>query len=252
MQAFILGCVEGITEFLPVSSTAHLILAAYVMDVEQTDFLKSFEIIIQLGAILAVVALYWRQFMDLDVVKRLIVAFIPTGILGIVLYRFVKEYLMDSGAVILGALFLGGLFLIVFEKWHVEKPGAIDDITAIPYKKCLVIGIFQSLAMIPGTSRSAATIIGGLVTGFTRKTIVAFSFLLAVPTMAAATGLDLIKNASSFSSAQSLVLAIGFITAFVSAILGIKFFLSYIQKNSFIVFGIYRMILAVVVYIFLF
>ncbi len=246
IQALILGCVEGITEFLPISSTAHLILTSHVLGIGQTEFMKSFEIIIQLGAILAVVVLYWRELMNMEVIKRLIVAFVPTGILGVLFYNVIKTYLMNSDAVILMALFLGGLFLVLFEKWHVEKNDVISDISAISYKKCLVIGIFQSIAMIPGISRSAATIIGGLALGFKRETIVAFSFLLAVPTMIAATGFDLIKNASSFSSSQAVVLAIGFVTAFVTAILGIKFFLAYIRKHSFATFGIYRMIIAMV------
>ncbi|MFA5986870.1 MAG: undecaprenyl-diphosphatase UppP [Parcubacteria group bacterium] len=252
IQALILGCIEGVTEFLPISSTAHLILISHVMHIVQTDFMKSFEIIIQLGAILAVVALYWKQLLNVEILKRLIVAFIPTGVLGVVFYHVVKKYLMDNDAVILGALFFGGLFLILFEKWHTEKSDALNDIATISYKKCLAIGVFQSIAMIPGVSRSAATIIGGLVMGFKRETIVKFSFLLAMPTMVAATGLDLVKNVSSFSASQSHVLAIGFITAFITAILGIKFFLVYIQKHSFASFGVYRMIIAIVFFILFF
>lgn len=252
IQAFILGCVEGITEFLPISSTAHLILTSHVLGIGQTEFMKSFEIIIQLGAILAVVFLYWRDLMNMEVIKRLIVAFVPTGILGVAFYHVIKTYLMNNDKVILIALFLGGLFLILFEKWHIEKNDAINDIVSVSYKKCFIIGIFQSIAMIPGISRSAATIIGGLVLGFKRETIVSFSFLLAIPTMVAATGFDLIKNASSFSSSQSIVLAIGFMTAFVTAILGIKFLLTYIRKHSFVAFGMYRMIVAVVFFVLFF
>lgn len=252
LQAFILGCIEGVTEFLPISSTAHLILTSHVMHIAQTDFMKSFEIIIQMGAILAVVVLYWKQLLNIEVLKRLIVAFIPTGVLGVVFYHTVKKYLMSNDVVILGALFFGGLLLILFEKWHAEKSDAFDDIAIISYKKCLAIGVFQSIAMIPGVSRSAATIIGGLVMGFKRETIVTFSFLLAMPTMIAATGLDLVKNASSFSASQSYVLAIGFVTALITAILGIKFFLVYIQKHSFASFGVYRMIIAIVFFILFF
>ena len=246
MQVFVLGCVEGITEFLPISSTAHLILASQVMHIEQTEFMKSFEIIIQLGAILAVVVLYWKQLLNIEIIKRLIVAFIPTGVLGFVFYKLIKQYLMDSSFVILITLFLGGAFLVIFEWWYAEKVEVIDDIACMSYKKCFFIGLFQSIAMVPGVSRSAATIVGGLLLGLKRKTIVEFSFLLAMPTMAAATGLDLIKNAQSFTLSEAHFLIFGFAVAFVMAILGIKFFLSYIQKHSFATFGVYRMIVAIV------
>jgi undecaprenyl-diphosphatase len=243
--SIILGVVEGITEFLPISSTAHLILTADILKLAQTEFMKSFEIIIQLGAILAVVALYWKKLWEIETIKKLIVAFIPTGILGLAFYKIVKSYLLGSLDVILWSLFLGGIFLIIFEKWHSEKQSATEDISNITYKQCLYLGLFQSVAMIPGVSRSASTIIGGLALGLKRKTIVEFSFLLAVPTMMAATGLDLVKNANSFSLDQFNFLAVGFVTSFVMAIIGIKFLLSYIQKRSFVVFGIYRIVIVV-------
>lgn len=239
-QAIILGVVEGVTEFLPISSTAHLTLTADLLKLVQTDFMKSFEIIIQLGAIAAVVILYWRSFLDWEVLKRLAVAFIPTGILGLILYKLIKTYLLGNTNVILVTLVLGGIFIIAFEKWHQEKKDALEEIKNIPYKQCVLIGLCQSVAMIPGVSRSAATIVGGLALGLKRKTIVEFSFLLAVPTMLAATGLDLLKNMNSFSISQSQFLAVGFVTSFIMAIVGIKFFLAYIQKNSFTAFGIYR------------
>lgn len=241
VQAAVLGVVEGITEFLPISSTAYLILAADFLRLEQTEFMKSFEIIIQLGAIMAVVFLYWREFLKIEVLKRLMIAFIPTGILGLVFYKVVKQYLLGNIAVVLWSLFLGGIFLIVFEYLHKEKEDSLENIEKIPYKQCLIIGLFQSLAMIPGVSRSAATIIGGLILGLKRKTIVEFSFLLAVPTMMAATGLDLVKNAGTFSLDQSGLLLAGFAVSFITAIIGIKFLLKYIQKNNFIAFGVYRM-----------
>lgn len=245
-HAVILGCVEGVTEFLPISSTAHLILVGQLLHIEQSEFMKSFEIIIQLGAILAVVVLYWRQLTNIAVIKRLIVAFIPTGVLGLFFYKVIKTYLMDSDTVILSTLFFGGLFLILFEKWHTDRKDAIADITTISYRHCILIGLFQAVAMIPGVSRSAATIIGGLILGFKRETIVAFSFLLAMPTMMAATGYDLMKNASTFSVQQSFVLSVGFVTAFITAIFGIKFFLAYIQKHSFSTFGVYRIVIAII------
>jgi len=203
LQALVLGIVEGLTEFLPISSTGHLILAAKLLGLAQTEFQKSFEIVIQLGAILAVVVLYWRSFLRPKVLAKVIAAFIPTGIIGLALYHLVKTYLLGNEMVVLAALALGGLVLILFELWHREPAGAVGEVDSVTYLQAIGIGLFQALAIIPGVSRSGATIVGGLAMGLTRETIVEFSFLLAVPTMLAATGLDLIKNASSFSVAQS-------------------------------------------------
>lgn len=249
IQAIILGLLEGITEFLPVSSTAHLILASEFFRLAQTEFVKSFEIIIQLGAILAVVFLYWRMLIQWEVLKRLALAFIPTGILGWAFYGIIKTYFIGNVGLVLWSLFLGGLILILFEKQHKEKKDFPEEIAILPYRKCFFIGLFQSVAMIPGVSRSAATIIGGLAIGLKRKTIVEFSFLLAVPTMLVATGFDFIKNVNSFSSEQAHVLAVGFGASFVMAILGIRFLLAYIQKNSFTFFGIYRIVAAVLFFL---
>lgn len=243
-HSIILGIIQGITEFLPISSTGHLILAEEFLKMGQGEFLKSFDIIIQLGSILAVVVLYWKKFLDWEMIKKLFVAFLPTGILGVAFYKIVKTYLLGNNTVVLWALFLGGALLIIFEYFHSEKESAVDDIKNISYKNCLLIGLFQSIAMVPGVSRSAATIIGGLALNLKRRTIVEFSFLLAVPTMAAATGLDLIKNFSQFSSGQLDFLTAGFICAFIVAILAIKFLLEFIKKYTFIPFGIYRILLA--------
>ncbi|MDP2653034.1 MAG: undecaprenyl-diphosphate phosphatase [Candidatus Omnitrophota bacterium] len=246
-DAVILGIVEGITEFLPVSSTGHLLLANRLLGHEPTDFLKSFDITIQLGAILAVVVLYGRSLLvDRKVLMRVAAAFIPTAVAGLIFYKLIKNVLMDSAPVVLWSLFLGGIFLIVFEKFHKEPPGAEGDIRKIPYGTAALIGLFQALAMVPGVSRSAATIIGGLLLGVRRKTIVEFSFLLAVPTMLAATALDLLKNASAFSADQAAFLATGFAASFAVAIFSIKFLLYYIQRNNFILFGVYRIFAALV------
>lgn len=247
LQAFILGIVEGITEFLPISSTAHLIIAAKALKLDPNNFIKSFEIIIQLGAILAVVVLYVKQIFRLEVIKRLVVAFIPTGVIGLILYKFVKSYLLGNLWIVLASLFVGGVLLILFERKHQEKEDAVEDLTKITYKQAVILGLCQAVAIVPGVSRSAATIVGGLMLGIKRKTIVEFSFLLAVPTMAAATLLDLAKNYKDFSSDQFSFLAVGFIAAFVTAILAIKFLLSYIRKHNFTVFGIYRIAIALVI-----
>jgi undecaprenyl-diphosphatase len=247
LHSFIFGVIEGVTEFLPISSTAHMVLAAKVMQISQTDFVKSFEIVIQFGAILSVMVLYWKRFLvDIESLKRVLAAFVPTAILGFLLYKIVKTYLISSETIIVWSLLIGGLVLIAFEFFHREKDSAIEDIGKIPYSKCVAIGLFQSLAMLPGVSRSAATIIGGLSLNLKRGTIVEFSFLLAVPTMLAASVLDLLKSGSSFSMSQFGVLAVGFIVSFIVAILSIRFFIGFIKKHTFIPFGVYRIIIALI------
>ena len=246
LHALIFSIVEGITEFLPISSTGHLILTAQVLGLKQSEFIKSFEITIQLGAILAVCFLYWRSLLsNFEALKRVLVAFIPTAILGFIFYKIVKKFLLAGDAVVLWSLFLGGIFLIIFEWRHKEKKDALEDLSKLSYGKAALIGVFQSIAMIPGVSRSAATIVGGLVLGMKRKTAVEFSFLLAVPTMLAATGLDLLKNASSFGQSQFIFLGIGFVTSFAVGILSIKCFLHFVKRHSLILFGFYRVVIAV-------
>ncbi len=250
LQTLIMSIVEGITEFLPISSTGHLMLTARVLGLEQTDFLKTFEIAIQFGAILSVVLLYWKRLLvDVQVLKKVITAFIPTAVLGLVFYKIIKTYLLTNCNIVLWSLLIGGLALIGFELLHKENEDAVSDYGSIPYTTCLLIGIFQTVAMIPGVSRSAATIVGGLMLGLKRKTIVEFSFLLAVPTMLAATGLDLMKNAGSFSAEQLGYLSIGFVLSFFSALAGVKFLLSFIKNHTFIPFGLYRIVLAIVFWI---
>ncbi|MEK7377085.1 MAG: undecaprenyl-diphosphatase UppP [Candidatus Margulisiibacteriota bacterium] len=246
-QSALLGIIEGITEFLPISSTAHLVLAAKVMNIAQTDFVKTFEIVIQFGAILSVVVLYWRRFLlDIESLKRILAAFLPTAVLGFFFYKIVKTYLIDNLTIIVWALLLGGIFLILFELFHREKETAHEDISTIPYSKCVAIGLFQSIAVFPGVSRSAATIIGGLMLNLKRSTIVEFSFLLAVPTMLAASVLDIIKSAPSFNSGQFHLLATGFIISFVAALLSIKALLAFTKKHTFISFGVYRIVIALI------
>lgn len=259
-HGLILGIIEGLTEFLPISSTAHLVLASDWLRLPSSDFLKTFEISIQLGAILAVIILYWNKiWSSWKLIGKIIAGFIPTAIIGLALYKIVKNYLLDNVYIIAGALLLGGIILIIFEKYYSPKnPSAAlnnnqpeQDLNSISYKQAGIIGLFQSLAIVPGVSRAAATIIGGLSLGVSRKNIVEFSFLLAIPTMAAATGLDLFKSRSTLAalSGQELMIwIIGFAAAFITAIIGVKFFIKFIQKNNFIPFGWYRIILALVVF----
>jgi len=247
-ETIILGVVEGFTEFLPISSTGHLILSSYLLDLKQSDFLKSFEIIIQLGAILSVVVIYFKKFLlNPEAIKRIIVAFIPTAVVGFTLYGFIKNNLLSNQGVVLWALLLGGVALIGFEFWYKDKEKTEErSVTSLSYSHCFLIGLFQAIAVIPGVSRAGATILGGLFLGIPRKTIVEFSFLLAIPTMAGATGLDFIKNASSFSYDQFGILLIGFVVSFITAMIAIKLLLAFIQNHTFILFGVYRIILAIV------
>ncbi len=247
VTAFILAVVEGLTEFLPVSSTGHLILAATLLGVQQTSFVKSFELALEFGSILAVVVLYWKFFLEPEVLKRLIVAFIPTGIIGLLVYRIFKDFLLGNQQVVLWALLLGGIFLILFE-WRYREKSNIEAIGKIPYKHCFLIGLIQAVSIIPGVSRSAPTIIGGLALGMKRETIVLFSFLLAVPTMVAASGYDLLNSYNQFSSGQVDILLVGFVTSFLVALPAIKLFLNFIRQHNFISFGIYRIIIVVLFY----
>ncbi len=246
-HAIILSIIEGITEFLPVSSTGHMILASQLMGLAPSEFLKTFEIAIQCGAILAVVAVYWRTFLlDWEVLGKLFVAFIPTAIVGLVLYKIVKMFLLSNPWVVIWALFLGGVALIVFELLLKNKDYQYTSLEQIPWNRAVVIGLCQALAMVPGVSRSGATILGGLCLGVSRPVIVEFSFLLAVPTMMAATGLDILKTKAVLSSQEWGLLLIGAAVAFAVAFIVIKLFLSFVRRFSFISFGVYRIIAALV------
>lgn len=247
LQAVIFGIVEGITEFLPISSTGHLMLTARLFQVPQSEFIKSFEIAIQLGAILSVIVLYWGLLVrGREIWSRLLVAFLPAALIGAVMYKLIKKYLLANNEVVLWSLFIGGLCLIIFELFHREKDSAVSELAAISYPQALIIGLFQSVAMIPGVSRAAATIIGGLAVGLKRKTIVEFSFLLAIPTMLAATAWDLLKSAQVFHAEQFVSLSVGFIISFAVSIITIKFLLTFIKRHSFVSFGIYRIAVALV------
>jgi undecaprenyl-diphosphatase len=246
LHALIFGIVEGITEFLPISSTGHLMLTARYLGIAQTEFVKSFEIAIQSGAILAVVMLYGRTLLkSWEIWKKILAAFLPTAVIGAILYKIIKHFLLADTNIVLWAFFSGGIALIVFEYFHREKADASDELRKISYLQAIMIGLFQSLAIVPGVSRAAATIVGGLVVGLKRRTIVEFSFLLAIPTMAAAMALDLIKSGQGFNQQQFSVLAIGFFVSFAVALIAIKFLLSFIKKHTFIPFGIYRILVAI-------
>lgn len=250
VQAILLGILEGATEFLPISSTGHLILAQHLLGIVESPFTTSFLITIQLGAIAAVVVSFWRSFLDIEVLKRLTAAFIPTAIIGFALYKLIKGFLLGSELTVVIALLIGGVLLIVFEYLHTERPDGADSLRAVSYRQAFAIGLFQSVAIIPGVSRSAATIVGGLMLGLRRTTIVEFSFLLAVPTMLVATGYDLLKTYSTFETGNIEVLVVGAATAFAVALFAIRFLLNFVKTRTFIPFGIYRIVLALVFLLF--
>ena len=247
IDALVFAIVEGITEFLPISSTGHLILTSKLISLDQTEFLKTFEIFIQLGAILSVIVLYKDLLMKNRLVWRNILAgFLPTAIIGFVLFKIIKTFLLGNLYVTLIALFLGGVLLIFLEKLHKPKSSDIATIDKLSIKTSILIGLCQSVSVIPGVSRSAASILGAMFLGVKRETAVEYSFLLAIPTMLAASGLDLVKSEFDFSANELTVLFVGFMGSFIVALLAVKYFIKYIRKHSFAVFGMYRIVLALV------
>lgn len=250
IQAVFLSIVEGLSEFLPISSTGHLVLASRLLNIPQTDFVKSFEIIIQLGAILAVVFLYFKKLITSFILwPKIMVAFLPAAFFGLIFYSFIKASLLGNTLVTLFALFFGGIALIFLEKIYIEQKHHLESLDKISLKTALLIGFCQSFSIIPGVSRAAATIIGGMSLGLKRKVAVEFSFLLAIPTMAAATGLDLIKSEFNFSNNEYVLLTVGFLGSFITAVFAIKFLLKFVQSHNFISFGIYRIILSVLFFL---
>ncbi len=252
IHAFILSVIEGITEFLPISSTGHLILASKLLGIPDSNLVKTFEIVIQLGAILAVITLFSKKLLtSLEIYKKLLVAFIPTAIVGFTLYPFIKEFLLGNPAVTLNALFWGGIVLIIIE--YVLKKKTINHKPYIPdlnFKQAFLIGCFQSISVIPGVSRAAATIIGGLLSGLDRVSATEFSFLLAIPTMMAASGLDIWKSRHLITSGWVLTLFFGTVLSYIFAMLSVKFLINYVKKHDFTIFGFYRIIIAILFWIF--
>ncbi|MFA7201865.1 MAG: undecaprenyl-diphosphate phosphatase [Candidatus Paceibacterota bacterium] len=255
LHAIILGVVEGVTEFLPISSTAHLIITSRILNITQNDFLKTFEIVIQLGAIAAVAVLYFKTLATKPkLIGKILAAFIPTSIIGLAVYSLAKKYLLGNLTITVWALVLGGIAIILFEMYFEEKaerneqsPKELE--TAISYPAALWMGVCQVVAIIPGVSRSAATILGGRALGITRKEVVEFSFLLAAPTMLAAAALDIYKNPQAISGANIVPVIIGLVVSFVVAYISMKWLLKYIQTHSFKVFGIYRIIIGLVIWV---
>lgn len=250
-QAITLGVVEGLTEFLPISSTGHMILTGSMMGVPDDDFTKLFEICIQLGAIMSVLILYRERFMKQSLVfyKKLLIAVSPALVLGFLLSKKI-DALLESDLTVACTMLVGGVVLLFVDNLFAK--GEIDEAERIKPKQALAVGFWQVLAMIPGTSRSACTIIGGMQQKLTRRAAAEFSFFLAVPTMAAATGYKLLKallkQRELLTDPNNLMLlAVGNVVAFIVAILAIKTFITYLKNHGFRLFGIYRVIMGLVV-----
>ena len=246
-QAIIIAIVEGITEFLPISSTGHMIIAQKLLGIEPDSFVKLFTVNIQFGAILSVIVLYWKRFFQtFDFYLKLFVAFLPAAILGFLLSEYIDR-MLESVMVVAISLVVGGVLLIFIDTWF-NKP---SENQIISFPKALIIGFFQVIAMIPGVSRSAATIIGGLTQKLNRKNATEFSFFLAVPTMFAASTYEMIRSYKSIQPQYINVLLIGNVVAFLVAMLAIKGFISFLTKHGFKVFGYYRIIVGAIILVLL-
>ena len=254
-HALLLAIVEGLTEFLPVSSTGHMIIASALLGVPMTPFVKLYLVVIQLGAILSVLAVYWRRFFqNVDFYLKLLVAFMPIVVVGLLLKKYV-DILLESVGVVAFMLLLGGVVLVFIDRWFPQEDPSEGGhpVTNPGWRQAFTIGVFQCLAIVPGVSRAAATIIGGLTQKLTRRAAAEFAFFLAVPTMAAAAVKDVydyykdakahgVDPAHLFSAEQLKQLALGNLVAFVVALLAIRLFVGFVAKYGFRAFGIYRII----------
>jgi undecaprenyl-diphosphatase len=248
IHAIILAIIEGLTEFLPVSSTGHMIIASSAIGIANNDFVKLFTVAIQLGAILSVAVLYFKRFFrSFDFYIKLLVAFIPAAVFGLLFSKKIDE-LMESALTVGITLFIGGIILLFVDKWF-NNP-TIEEEKDISYLTALKIGFFQCISMVPGTSRSASTIIGGMTQKLSRKAAAEFSFFLAVPTMFAATAkklYDFYKDGHVFTGEEIKLLAIGNVIAFVVALLAIRTFITFLERKGFVLFGWYRIVVGAII-----
>lgn len=246
IHALILGLVEGITEFLPISSTGHMVLVSHFLLVPDSATLSTFEIVSQLGAIGAVIVVYVKQLCEQETLKKISVAFIPTGVVGLLVFPHIKSWLQNP-LLVACTMLVGGVIILFVEKWYSAelKDKNIAETRHITYKQALLLGIYQALAVIPGISRSGAVIIGGLTMKLPRKLLTEFTFLLAVPTMVIASAYTLYKKHSELVFADMGPLLIGTLISFVIALVVIRYFLAYIRTHSFALFGWYRIVLGI-------
>lgn len=248
-DSIILGIIEGFTEFLPISSTGHLIVASEALGIDQTRVNTAYEVIIQFAAILAVVLNYKDKFTleKIELWKKLVLAFIPIGAVGFIFSDQIKA--MFDIVIVAWMFILGGIIFLIVERFYTEKEHFIDDVEKVSYKQALWIGVAQIFALIPGTSRAGSTIIGAMLVGLNRKASAEFSFLLALPVMCATTGYDLLKHYQDFTGANLVVLLVGFVVAFLVAYLTIKLFLAFLQRFTFVAFGVYRIVFGTILLI---
>ena len=253
VEALLLGLLEGLTEFIPVSSTGHLLLAGHFLGFESTG--KAFEVLIQLGAILAIVVAYagrlWRMLLDLPrdpttqrFVLGILIAFLPAAVLGALMHDFIKTVLFETPKLICIMLIVGGIVLWLVDRMPLRV--RYDDVTQYPLWLCLVIGLFQCLALVPGTSRSGSTIVGALLMGADKRSAAEFSFFLAMPTMAGAFAYDLYKNRDVLSAADLPIIGVGFVAAFVAALIVVRWLLGYVSRHGFSIFAYWRVIVGIV------
>ncbi len=247
-QAIILGIVEGATEFLPISSTGHLIVVADWLGMKQTEANTAFEVIIQLAAILAVVFNYKEKFtlQKIDLWTKVFVAFLPIAVVGFIFSHQVKA--LFSVPVVATMFIVGGIVFLVLEYFYKEQNHTTTEVEEVTMKQAVWIGIAQVFALIPGTSRAGSTIVGALLVGLSRKAAAEFSFLLAIPVMLATSGYDLLKHYQDFSEANFIALGIGFVTAFIVAYLTMMFFIKFLEKFTFVAFGIYRILFGLLLF----
>lgn len=249
-DSIILGIIEGFTEFLPISSTGHLIVASEVLNLEQTAVNKAYEVIIQFAAILAVVLNYPEKFTfkHIELWKKITLAFIPIGAVGFLFASQIKT--MFTVQIVALMFIVGGVIFLIVEKYYKPKEHFINDVEKVSYKQALFIGLAQIAALIPGTSRAGATIIGAMIVGLTRKGSAEFSFLLAFPVMCATTGYDLLKHYNDFTTSNVVVLIVGFVVSFIVAFLTIKLFLKFLENFTFVAFGLYRIVFGLILLLF--
>lgn len=243
IDSIILGVIEGFTEFLPISSTGHLIVASNFLGIDQDSVTKAYEVIIQFAAILAVFFNYKEKFSikKIDLWTKVFLAFLPIGIVGFIFSHQIKE--LFSLEVVAVMFIIGGVIFLLVEKFFIpHETSLLDDVEKVSIKQALWIGFAQVFALIPGTSRAGSTIIGALLVGLSRKASAEFSFLLAFPVMSAVTAYDLLKHYKEFSDANLAALAVGFVVAFIVAYLTIKLFLAFLEKFTFVAFGVYRIL----------
>ncbi|MDY0194804.1 MAG: undecaprenyl-diphosphate phosphatase [Sulfurovaceae bacterium] len=250
LDALILGTIEGLTEFLPISSTGHLILVSDLLGLNQTDAHKAFEVSIQLGSILAVLFLFAQKLLvDRSLWLKIVVAFLPTAVFGFLFYKTIKSLFgVETVAVM---LVIGGIVFLIVEYLHRNRDDSKDKtVESLTIKESFMIGLFQSISMIPGTSRSGMTMLGGIFAGLSRKSAAEFSFLLAIPTMFIATAYDLYKNRAMMMVDDYSLVAIGFVTAFVVALITVKWMMQFLTSHTFVVFGIYRIVVGLAFWFF--